>query len=57
VLLVEADVHAAPSLADRGYVLESGEIVGEATARELENDPEVQRELILGKSRYLTGTW
>ena len=43
VLLVEQDVHAALSVADRGYVMESGEIVREGSAGELKNDPEVQR--------------
>jgi branched-chain amino acid transport system ATP-binding protein len=43
VLLVEQDVHAALSIADRGYVMETGEIVREGSARDLENDPDVQR--------------
>jgi branched-chain amino acid transport system ATP-binding protein len=43
VLLVEQDVVSALRVADRGYVLESGAIVREGSARELADDPEVQR--------------
>jgi len=43
VLLVEQDVHAALSVADRGYVMETGQIVREGSTRELADDPQVQR--------------
>ena len=43
LLLVEQNVQAALTLAQRGYILESGRIAGEGTARDLLNDPAVRR--------------
>jgi branched-chain amino acid transport system ATP-binding protein len=43
VLLVEQDVFAAFSVADRGYVMETGRIVREGAVAELESDPEVRK--------------
>jgi branched-chain amino acid transport system ATP-binding protein len=43
VLLVEQDVFAAFSVADRGYVMETGRIVREGSVPDLEKDPEVQK--------------
>jgi branched-chain amino acid transport system ATP-binding protein len=43
VLLVEQDVFAAFSVADRGYVMETGHIVREGTVSDLEKDPEVRK--------------
>jgi branched-chain amino acid transport system ATP-binding protein len=43
VLLVEQDVFAAFSVADRGYVMETGHIVREGPVTELARDPEVRR--------------
>jgi branched-chain amino acid transport system ATP-binding protein len=43
VLLVEQDVFAAFSVADRGYVMETGRIVREGRVSELASDPEVRR--------------
>jgi branched-chain amino acid transport system ATP-binding protein len=42
ILLVEQDVFAAFSIADRGYVMETGRIVREGPTSELEKDPVVQ---------------
>jgi len=43
VLLVEQDVFAAFSVADRGYVMETGRIVREGPTSELANDESVRR--------------
>jgi branched-chain amino acid transport system ATP-binding protein len=43
VLLVEQNVRAALRLAQRAYVLETGRVVGEGSARDLLHDPHVRR--------------
>jgi branched-chain amino acid transport system ATP-binding protein len=43
ILMVEQDVFAALSIADRGYVLEHGRIVQSASAKALEADPALQK--------------
>jgi len=48
LLLVEQNARAALKLADRGYVIETGRIIMDGTATELQEAPEVQR-AYLGK--------
>jgi branched-chain amino acid transport system ATP-binding protein len=48
LLLVEQNARAALKLADRGYVIETGAIIMDGTAAELQEAPEVQR-AYLGK--------
>jgi len=48
ILLVEQNARAAMAVADRGYVIETGQIVLQGTARQLCDNPEVQR-AYLGK--------
>ncbi len=43
ILLVEQNARAALAVADRGYVVETGQVVLEGTARELCDNREVQR--------------
>jgi branched-chain amino acid transport system ATP-binding protein len=42
VLLVEQNARAALAIADRGYLLENGRIVGEGAASDLQGDPAVR---------------
>jgi branched-chain amino acid transport system ATP-binding protein len=48
ILLVEQNARAALAVADRGYVLETGQIVLQGTSRQLSDNREVQR-AYLGK--------
>jgi branched-chain amino acid transport system ATP-binding protein len=48
LLLVEQNARAALRLADRGYVIETGRIILQGPAAELQEDPEMQR-AYLGK--------
>lgn len=43
LLIVEQNVRASLAIADRGYLLEAGRIVGDGTATNLSDDPAVQR--------------
>jgi branched-chain amino acid transport system ATP-binding protein len=43
IFLVEQNVQAALTLAHRGYLLESGRIVGKGTGADLLRDPHVRR--------------
>lgn len=49
ILLIEQNAHQALSIADRGYVIASGEIRFSGTGKELLNDPQVKR-AYLGES-------
>ncbi|MDO3444574.1 MULTISPECIES: ABC transporter ATP-binding protein [Rhizobium/Agrobacterium group] len=48
ILLVEQNVRESLALADRGYLLEAGRIVGAGTAQALSADPAVQRAFLGG---------
>jgi branched-chain amino acid transport system ATP-binding protein len=43
ILLVEQNTKQSLTIADRGYLIETGRIVGEGTADALKTDPAVQR--------------
>lgn len=42
ILLIEQNAKAAPALADRGYVIETGEIIAEGTGKQLLQDDRVR---------------
>ena len=50
ILLVEQNAQMALAIADRAYVLETGEIVTKGTGLELLNDPKVQAAYLGGES-------
>jgi branched-chain amino acid transport system ATP-binding protein len=49
ILLVEQNAHMALKVADRGYVLQTGQVVVEGTASELESN-ETVRKAYLGET-------
>jgi branched-chain amino acid transport system ATP-binding protein len=49
VLLVEQNAKRSLALADRGYLIENGRIVGQGTALALASDPAVQRAYLGGR--------
>jgi branched-chain amino acid transport system ATP-binding protein len=51
VLLVEQNARRSLAIADRGYLIENGHIVGTGTARDLASDPAVQRAYLGGARR------
>ena len=48
ILLVEQNAQAALSIADRGYVLETGKIVAEGTGKELMSSPSIKKAYLGG---------
>src|SRR5262245_55040455 len=51
VLLVEQNARAALAIADRGYLIENGRIVGEGSAARLRDDPAVHRAYLGGSAQ------
>jgi branched-chain amino acid transport system ATP-binding protein len=50
VLLVEQNARQSLAIADRGYLIETGRIVGEGRAADLRDDPAVRRAYLGGTS-------
>jgi vanillin dehydrogenase len=55
VLLVEQNARAALAIADRGYLLENGRIVGEGPAAQLRDDPAVRQAYLGGGAQSANG--
>ncbi len=51
ILLVEQNARQGLAIADRGYLLENGRIVGEGAATALAQDPAVQKAYLGGVAR------
>jgi acyl-CoA reductase-like NAD-dependent aldehyde dehydrogenase/ABC-type branched-subunit amino acid transport system ATPase component len=55
VLLVEQNARAALAIADRGYLIENGRIVGEGPAAQLQDDPAVRQAYLGGSAPAANG--
>ncbi len=55
VLLVEQNARAALAIADRGYLIENGRIVGEGPAAQLQDDPAVRQAYLGGSAQAANG--
>jgi branched-chain amino acid transport system ATP-binding protein len=53
ILLVEQNARQSLKVADRGYLIESGRIVGSGSAAALKDDPAVQR-AYLGAAKFIS---
>jgi branched-chain amino acid transport system ATP-binding protein len=56
ILLVEQNAKQSLAIADRGYLLENGQIIGEDAADKLTNDPAVQKAYLGGSAQLETVT-
>ena len=55
VLLVEQNARAALAIADRGYLIDNGRIVGEGPAEQLQDDPAVRQAYLGGSAQAANG--
>jgi branched-chain amino acid transport system ATP-binding protein len=56
ILLVEQNARQGLAIADRGYLLENGRIVGEGAATAIAQDPLVQKAYLRGVARGIGAT-